>query len=45
MIETKWERMKEDGRKGWKEERKEEKKRKNKKRGWKVRKFKQHMVD
>jgi hypothetical protein len=23
VIETKWERMKEDGRKGWKEERKE----------------------
>jgi hypothetical protein len=26
MTETKWERMKEDGRKRWKEERKEEKK-------------------
>ena len=29
MTETKWERMKEDGRKGWKDERKGEKKRRN----------------
>jgi hypothetical protein len=43
MAETQRERIKEDSRKGWKEEREEEKKGEIKKRGWKARKFKEHI--